>query len=788
MPEPRVLSLEIKLPLFIGALLVLVVTAFSWKVYVEVRNSALRTAGTRLEYVSKQIEGFLGGSGPRRTEDARQGAASPALVAYLRYPASRTRAAALQALQRIAFQDSLKVAIELWTSADERVLAVGRPFLALDTTTAHVLSGLVSSSHPAAIGLLRSIGGSLFFSVVAAVGDSSDPAGYLVTWRPVVATPGAGRQIAQLIGPNAAFEIGNARGDVWTDLAREVDGPPVDMGQRRGVLEYERAGGGRYLANIAPIGGTPWVLVVEIPYDPVLAPVRGVLARLVIVGVVLIVAGTAGAWQVSRRLTGPLRGQERRAEGRFRAVVESTPSGVLMVDRAGRIVLVNRETERLFGYGRDELIGRPIELLVPQRVHDGHPGLRATFFAKPQTRAMGAGRDLHGVRKDGTELPVEIGLNPIETDEGLFVLASVVDISARKRAEARFRTAVESAPNGMVMIDRGGKIILVNREIERLFGYGREELLGQPIERLVPQRLRERHPGLRTAFFEHPQTRSMGAGRDLFGVRKDGVEIPVEIGLNPIETDEGLFVLASVVDISARKRAEEELRRSNAELERFAYVASHDLQEPLRMVGNYVQLLGKRYKGRLDSDADEFIGFALDGALRMQRLIEDLLAYSRVGTRGTELAPTDAAAALERALTNLTLAIAEAGAVVTHDPLPVVAGDPGQLEHVFLNLIGNALKFRGDQPPQVHVTSTQVDGEWRFSVRDNGIGIDPQYFDRIFVIFQRLHAREEYPGTGIGLAITKRIIERHGGRIWVESQPGQGATFSFTLPTTRESA
>ena len=476
------------------------------------------------------------------------------------------------------------------------------------------------------------------------------------------------------------------------------------------------------------------------------------------------------------------------AEARMHAVVQSAPSGMVMIDRNGTIVLVNREVERMFGYTRDQLLGTSIDQLVPMRLRGGHPALRTHFFYDPQTRAMGAGRELFGVRKDGVEIPVEIGLNPIETEEGLFVLASVVDISARKRAEVRFRAAVESAPNGMVMIDRGGKIILVNREIERLFGYAREELLGQPIERLVPHRLRERHPGLRTAFFEHPQTRAMGAGRDLYGVRKDGVEFAVEIGLNPIETDEGLFVLASVVDISARKRAEEELRRSNAELERFAYVASHDLQEPLRMVGNYVQLLGKRYKGKLDSDADDFIGFALDGAVRMQRLIEDLLAYSRVSSRGAELAPTDAGAALEHALASLKLAVEDARADITHDPLPTVPADQSQLEHVFLNLIGNALKFRGSRRPAIHVTAAMHDGDWVFSVRDNGIGIEPQYFERIFVIFQRLHGREEYPGTGIGLAITKRIVERHGGRIWVESQPGAGSTFFFALPATGRSS
>ena len=204
------------------------------------------------------------------------------------------------------------------------------------------------------------------------------------------------------------------------------------------------------------------------------------------------------------------------------------------------------------------------------------------------------------------------------------------------------------------------------------------------------------------------------------------------------------------------------------------------------MVGSYVQLLGKRYRGKLDADADEFIGYALDGALRMQRLIEDLLAYSRVGTRGAALVPTDTNVALDAAVASLKLAIQESTGAVTHDRLPTVPADPGQLEHLFLNLVSNALKFRGPEPPRVHISAARADGAWAFRVQDNGIGIEPQYFDRIFVIFQRLHARADYPGTGIGLAIAKKIVERHGGRIWVESQPTRGTTFCFTLPTPGE--
>ena len=247
-----------------------------------------------------------------------------------------------------------------------------------------------------------------------------------------------------------------------------------------------------------------------------------------------------------------------------------------------------------------------------------------------------------------------------------------------------------------------------------------------------------------------------------------------------------LVVIQDITDLTnlleKRKRAETELKQSNAELEQFAYIASHDLQEPLRMVTSFTKLLGQRYSGQLDADADQIINFAVDGATRMQGLIEDLLTYSRVGTRGKAFEPTDCEAVFETALSNLGLLVQENSASLQKGPLPTVIADGGQLVQLFQNLISNAIKYRSEQLPEIYVEAEHQASQWLFWVRDNGIGIDPKHAERIFRVFQRLHSRQQYPGTGIGLAICQKIVERHGGHIWVESEPGQGSTFYFTIP------
>ncbi|HVL02730.1 MAG TPA: PAS domain S-box protein, partial [Dongiaceae bacterium] len=282
------------------------------------------------------------------------------------------------------------------------------------------------------------------------------------------------------------------------------------------------------------------------------------------------------------------------AEQRFRQVVESAPSAMVMINSKGVIEMVNAQAERVFGYSREELLGQPVELLLPARFRQHHPQLRAAFLANPQSRPMGAGRDLFGRRKDGSEFPIEIGLNPIETHEGTKVLSAIIDLSTRKRQEDRFRQVVESAPSAMVMINAAGKIEMVNAQAERVFGYTRKELINQPVELLVPQRFADMHPAVRTAFFRDPLARPMGKGRDLFARRKDGSEFPVEIGLNPIETEEGTKVLSAIVDISDRKHKERKIQAALEEKNILLSEVHHRVKNNLQIVHSLLDLQSTR--------------------------------------------------------------------------------------------------------------------------------------------------------------------------------------------------
>lgn len=363
-------------------------------------------------------------------------------------------------------------------------------------------------------------------------------------------------------------------------------------------------------------------------------------------------------------------------------------------------------------------------------------------------------------------------------------------LSVALERESAFATCIlDTVREPLLILDAGLRVVRANRSFYRTFQVQPEETEGRLLYHLgngqwdIP-RLREL---LEQMIPQLSQVDDFEVVHDLprVGLRS------MLLNARRIEEPgrDATTLLLAIEDITERKQAQQqlahharELERSNAELERFAYVASHDLQEPLRVVASYVQLLARRYRGRLDSDADEFIAFAVDASRRMQILINNLLAYSRLTTRGGEFLPTDGEALLSGVLDNLRAALQETGAVVEHDPLPTIVADASQLAQVFQNLISNALKFHGEEPPHLRISASPQGSDWLFSVQDNGIGFDPRYAETIFILFKRLHGPREYAGTGVGLAICKRVIERHGGRIWVESEPGRGATFFFTLP------
>jgi len=489
--------------------------------------------------------------------------------------------------------------------------------------------------------------------------------------------------------------------------------------------------------------------------------------------------------------------ESKESEARYRGLLEAAPDAMVVVNSGGEIVLLNVQAEKQFGYRRDELIGQKLKNIIPEGFAERllADGLRSVEDALAQQ--IGTGIELIARRKDASEFPIEIMLSPLESAEGILVTAAIRDISVRKDAErhlaqmeGRYRGLLEAAPDAMVVVNQAGEIVLLNLQAEKQFGYRRDELVGQRVKNIIPEGFAERLVADDLRSEEDALAQQIGTGIELIARRKDASEFPIEIMLSPLESAEGILVTAAIRDISVRKRSEEhlvktmgDLKRSDDELERFAYVASHDLQEPLRMVASYTQLLARRYKGRLDSDADEFIDYAVDGSTRMQRLIQDLLTYSRAGTNGTTLREISSENALKEAIENLRATIEESGAVVTHDQLPAITTDGTQPAQVFQNLIGNAIKYHGAEVPHVHVSAMNNGAnEWIFSVRDNGLGIDPRYFERIFIIFQRLHGPTEFKGTGIGLAICKKVLEGLGGRIWVESQPKNGSTFYFALP------
>jgi len=495
--------------------------------------------------------------------------------------------------------------------------------------------------------------------------------------------------------------------------------------------------------------------------------------------------------------------EARAAESLFRGFLEAAPDAVVIVDATGRIVLVNTQTERIFGYDRAELIGQPVEQLVPTSLRENHTRHRQGYFSEPRVRSMGSGLELRGLRKDGSEFPIEISLSPLETENGTLVSSAIRDITDRRKAEERFSGLLESAPDAMLIVGADGKMVLVNAQTEKLFGYSRAELLGMSIERLVPKRFRAGHPSHRNGYLASPKARPMGAGLDLFALRKDGTEFPAEISLSPIETPDGTFVTAAIRDTTEQKlRREEEARSKSRGLEEenlrmqeanrlkseFLANMSHELRTPLNAIIGFSELMYRGKVGELAPQHKEYMGDILASSKHLLQLINDVLDLAKVEAGKMEFRPESVDLAklvqevrdIVRGLAaqkrlRLETAIAEMGPVVV---------DSARVKQILYNYLSNAIKFTPEKGTVTVRIDSEGDDHFRIEVSDTGIGISPENVAKLFIEFQQLDASaaKRYQGTGLGLALTKRIAEAHGGRVEVRSSPGVGSTFSAILP------
>jgi PAS domain S-box-containing protein len=475
-------------------------------------------------------------------------------------------------------------------------------------------------------------------------------------------------------------------------------------------------------------------------------------------------------------------------ETRFGALLESTPDATLIVNAMGRIVLANSQAARAFAYDPGELIGAPVEVLLPERFRASHVGHRSLFFQQPRARTMGLGLELFGRRRDGYEFPVEISLSPLSTDEGVMVMSAVRDITDRKKAEQKFRGLLESAPDAMVIVGRDGRIALVNSQLERLFGYSREELLGRTVDCLVPERYRSQHERHRMGFFSQPRARAMGAGLALHGQRRDGTEFPVEISLSPLETEEGLFVSGAIRDATERRRFEQTLQDASRLKSEFLATMSHELRTPLNGIIGFSEFLIDEKAGTLNARQKEYLTDVLTSGRHLLRLINDVLDLSKIEAGKMDIVPErfELLPAVDEVFAVVSpIAQAKEIVLIRHvsEEVAQVTLDRHRFAQVLYNLLSNAIKFT-DTGGEVRLNLDREGDTLRLQVRDTGIGISAADLPKLFLEFQQLDSGtgRRHDGTGLGLVLTKRLAELQRGSVWAESEVGKGSVFTVQLP------
>ncbi|PRY12261.1 two-component system sensor kinase FixL [Pontibacter ummariensis] len=494
------------------------------------------------------------------------------------------------------------------------------------------------------------------------------------------------------------------------------------------------------------------------------------------------------------------------SQTRLKAIIDTAIDGIITIDRHGVIETMNPAAARIFGYEPEECIGQNVSILMPEPDRSLHDKYIENYHRTGVGQIIGKGREVLGKKKDGTVFPFRLSISEVNLQDKQLFTGIVHDITELKKAEAALRESeskinsiIQTAVDGIITIDKRGIMEMVNASAARLFGYTEEELLGKKINILMPEPDRSLHDNYMHHYHETGERRIIGIGREVSGLKKDGTIFPLYLSISEVHLAERTVYTGFIHDITQQKISEERLRRYAAELERsnrelqdFAYVSSHDLQEPLRKIQAFGDRVKTKEYDNLSEQGKDYVDRMLNAAVRMQNLINDLLSFSRVTTKSKPFVPVDLDHILTEVLSDLEVTIEQTGAVIERSPLPTIEAEPTQMRQLFQNLISNAIKFRKDDVKpiirifanklqrQAHMTATPGDELVEITVEDNGIGFDEKYLDRIFNIFQRLEG-QKYEGSGVGLAICRKIAVRHGGDITARSQPGVGTRFIVLL-------